>query len=188
MLTRYCALLILTVVALLAPCGTARAQAPAPSVIVERHVRHYVVEPDGTYRLTVDDARTIAGPHAPGDAGHVTIRYDGARDELVTVDAYSQKPDGRRIAAPAGMPDRGAVHVAFPDAALGDRLVLHYVVRRYAPPFPGQFDDLAVMPAHVHRNTMLIYDMPAAMPLHADAVGFVFEVVSRHQFSSSRCR
>jgi hypothetical protein len=51
--------------------------------------------------------------------------------------------------------------------------VLHYVVRRHAPPFPGQFDDLAVMSPHVHRNTLLVYDMPAAMPLHADAVGFV---------------
>ena len=105
MLTRYCALLILTVVALLAPCGATQAQAPAPSVIVERHVRHCVVEPDGTYRLTVDDARTIAGPHALGDAGRFTIRYDGARDKLVAVDAYTQKPDGRRIAAPAGMPE-----------------------------------------------------------------------------------
>lgn len=172
MLTRYCALLILTVVALLAPCGATRAQAPDPSVIVERHVRHYVVEPDGTYRLTVDDARTIAGPRA---AGRVTIRYDGTRDELVAVDAYTQKPDGRRVAAPAGSPDRGAgAHtVAFPGASVGDRLVLHYVVRRHAPPFSGQFDDLAVMPSHVHRNTVLIYDMPAAMPLHADAVGFV---------------
>jgi hypothetical protein len=175
MLTRYCALLILTVVALLAPCGTARAQAPDSSVVVEHHVRHYVVEPDGTYRLTVDDARTIAGPHAPGDAGRATILYDRARDELVAVDAYTQKPDGRRIPAPAGSPDRatGARTVAFADAVLGDRLVLHYVVRRRAPPFPRQFDDLATMPAHVHRNTVLIYDMPAAMPLHADAVGFV---------------
>ncbi|MCS0580996.1 DUF3857 domain-containing protein [Massilia pinisoli] len=175
MLTRYCALLILTVVAFLAPYGTARAHAPAPSVIIEQHVRHYVVEPDGTYRLTVDDARTIAGPRAPGDDGRVTIRYDGVRDALVAVDAYTQKPDGRRIPAPAGSPDHGAgAHiVAFADAAPGDRLVLHYVVRRHAPPFPGQFDDLAVISPHVHRNTLLIYDMPAAMPLHADAVGFV---------------
>jgi hypothetical protein len=29
------------------------------------------------------------------------------------------------------------------------------------------------MPPGVHGNTMLIYDMPASMPLHADAVGFV---------------
>jgi hypothetical protein len=175
MLTRYCALLILTVVTLLVPCGIARAQARAPSVIVEHHVRHYVVEPDGTYRLTVDDVRTIAGPRAPGDAGRVTIRYDGARDELMSVDAYTHKPDGRRIPAPSGSPDRGtgAHIVAFPDAALGDRLVLRYVVRRQAPPFPGQFDDLATMPAHVHRNTLLIYDMPASMPLHADAIGFL---------------
>jgi hypothetical protein len=38
---------------------------------------------------------------------------------------------------------------------------------------PASFEDLAIMPFQVHRNTMVIYDMPASMPLHADAVGFV---------------
>jgi hypothetical protein len=49
---------------------------------------------------------------------------------------------------------------------------VHYVIQRRAPPLPGQFEDVAVMPFHVHRNTTLIYDMPAALPLHADAIGF----------------
>jgi hypothetical protein len=71
---------------------------------------------------------------------------------------------------PGGIRDH---EVVFPDAAAGDRLIVHYVVRRHTPPLPGQFDDVAVMPPHAHRNTTLIYDMPPAMLLHADAVGFV---------------
>ena len=171
MTSRYCVLLMLMIVTLLAPFGHARAGTGIDtSVIVERHVRHYVVEPDGTYRLTVDDVRTIAGPRALRDQGRFVIPYDKALDELLTVNAYTQKPGGQRIPVPH---DAHTRTVAFPDAAMGDQQVVHYVIRRRVPPLPGQFEDVAVMPAHFHRNTTLIYDMPAAQPLHADAVGFI---------------
>nr|WP_156895707.1 DUF3857 domain-containing protein [Massilia putida] len=172
MISRYCALLLSMMVALLTAGSPARAGTGTdPSVIVERHVRHYTVEPDGTYRLTVDDERTLTGPGAVRDHGRFIIRSSRTLDELVSVAAYTQKPDGRRMPVPpGGIRDQ---EVVFPTAATGDRLIVHYVVRRHTPPLPGQFDDVAVMPPHVHRNTTLIYDMPPAMPLHADAVGFV---------------
>ena len=170
MLLRSCAVLLLALWLALGQAA-ARDTGTDPSVIVERHVRHYVVEPDGTYRLTVDDDRTLTGPDAVRDHARFTIRMSKALDELVSVAAYTQKPDGRRVPVPPnGIRNQ---EIVFPDAAAGDRLVMHYVVRRRTPPLPGQFDDVAVMPPHVQRNTMLIYDMPPAMPLHADAVGFV---------------
>jgi len=172
MISRYCALLLSIMVALLTAGGPACAGTGTdPSVIVERHVRHYVVEPDGTYRLTVDDDRTLTGPGAVQDHGRFIIPASKAPDELVSVAAYTQKPDGRHVPVPpGGIRDQ---EVVFPDAAAGDRLIVHYVVRRHTPGLPGQFDDVAVMSPHVHRNTTLIYDMPPSMPLHADAVGFV---------------
>ena len=172
MISRYCALLLPMMVALLTAAAPARAGTGTdPSIIVERHVRHYVVEPDGTYRLTVDDDRTLTEPSAVRDHGRFTIRLNRTLDELVSVAAYTQKPDGRRVPVPpGGIRDQ---EIVYGDAATGDRLIVHYVVRRRTPPLPGQFDDVAVMPPHVHRNTMLIYDMPPTMPLHADAVGFV---------------
>jgi hypothetical protein len=154
------------IVTLLARAGTGI----DASVIVERHVRHYVVEQDGTYRLTVDDVRTIAGLRVPQDQHRFIIPYDKELDELPTVDAYTQKPDGRRIPVPR---DASTRTVEFPDAALGDQLVVHYVIHRRVAPLPGRFEDVAVMPVHVHRHTTLVYDMPAALPLHADAIGFV---------------
>lgn len=166
MISRYCALLMLMIVTLLARAGTGI----DASVIVERHVRHYVVEQDGAYRLTVDDVHTIAGSHAPQDRNRFIIPYNKELDELPTVDAYTQKPDGRRIPVPQ---DAHTRTVVFTNVAIGDQLVVHYVIRRRVPPLPGKFEDVAVVPAHLHRNTTLIYDMPAALPLHADAVGFV---------------
>jgi hypothetical protein len=154
------------IVTLLAHAGTGI----DASVVVERHVRHYVVEQDGTYRLTVDDVRTITGSRTPQDRTRFIIPYNKELDELLTVDAYTQKPGGRHIPVPQ---DAQTGTVVFPDVAIGDQLVVHYVIRRRVPPLPGQFEDVAVMPAHFHRNTTLIYDMPATLPLHADAVGFV---------------
>jgi len=178
MTNRSCALLMLMIVTLLAPFGHARGVPGIDhSVIAERHVRHYVVEPDGTYRLTVDDVRTVAGLRALRDQGRFVIRYHRALDELLTVEAYTQKPGGRRVPVPSGaiqdQQDAHAKTVVFPEAALGDQLVVHYVIQRRSPSLPGQFEDVAVMPVHLHRNTTVIYDMPAALPLHADAIGFV---------------
>jgi len=178
MTRRYCALLMLMIVTLLAPFGHAHAGTGIdPSVIVERHVRHYVVEPDGTYRLTVDDVRTIAGLRALRDQCRFVIRYHRTLDDLVAVEAYTQKPGGRRVPVPPNAiqdrQDAFTSTVVFPDAAIGDQLVVHYAIRRRAPPLPGQFEDVAVMPSHFHRNTTVIYDMPATLPLHADAIGFV---------------
>ena len=191
MTSRYCALLMLMlmIAALLAPydhvwARTSPDAGMAPAVVIERHVRHYVVESDGTYRLTVDDARTIAGQHALRDSGRFAIHYSAALDEIVSVEACTHKLDGRRVTVPSdGIRDDVAADtqrpadvrtktVVFRDVAIGDQLVVHYVVRRHTPAVPAQFEDLAVMPFQVHRNTMIIYDMPASMPLHADAVGF----------------
>jgi hypothetical protein len=152
-----------------------------PSLVVAHHVRHVVVEPDGTYLLTVDDERTLAGPRRARDDVRFTLRASRTLDAIVSVQAYTQKPDGRRLPVlPGGIQSRDAgaalaTTIAFPGAAPGDRLIVHYVVRRHTPRLPGQFDDVAVMPPLVNRDTTLIYDMPPSMPLHADAVGFVPE-------------
>jgi hypothetical protein len=172
MISRYCALLCWMMVALSTAGAPARAGTGTdPAVIVERHVRHYLVEPDGTYVLTVDDERTPTGPRAAHDHGRFPIRSSTTLDEVVSVDAHLQKPDGRRVPVPPG--GIRAREVVFPAAAAGDRLVVHYVVRRRSPPLPGQFDAVVTLPAYVHRNTTVIVDMPPTMPLHADAVGFV---------------
>jgi hypothetical protein len=181
---RSCALLFLCC-ALAWGLAAARNTGAHSSIIVEHLVRHYVVEPNGTYRLTVDDVRTIAGPPVPRDQARFAISYSGSMDEVVAVEAYTRKPDGRRVPVPPGdirdeTPTQARLTsnmrsrtIVFSGATTGDQLVMHYVIRRRVPPLPGQFEDVAVMPVHFHRNTTLIYDMPAMLPLHADAVGFV---------------
>ena len=157
------------------------------SVTVERHVQHFVVEPDGSYLLTVEQVKTIATREAVHEHAQHYIAYNQSLDNIVSVEAHTDKADGRRLpvqpyqirdqqeAASFEAPmfqDTRLKIVVFPDVQPGDRVAVRYVVRRHTPLFPGQFEDLTAARFHRHRDFRLIYDMPAPMPLHADAVGF----------------
>jgi transglutaminase-like putative cysteine protease len=161
-----------------------------PAVVIDRYIQHYVVEPDGSYQLSVDQAKTIVQQRALRTHGQTTISYNRTLDEVLSLEAWTLKPDGRRVpvqpgqvqdqqeaaAAPGEAPmfeDTRLKVVVFPEAAVGDQLVVRYVVRRKTALFPGHFEDLSTSPFYANRNFLLIYDMPASMPLHADAVGFV---------------
>jgi transglutaminase-like putative cysteine protease len=190
MLARHCAVSLSLLLVLLLACGRlpARDTGTDPAAVIDRTIQHYVVEPGGAYLLTVDHAETLVEARAIQTHGQYTISYKRTFDEIVAIEAYTQKPDGRRVpvnpeqirdsqeAASIDAPpfqDTRLKTVVFPEAAAGDQLVLHYVLRRTTPLFPGHFEDLSSAPFDLERQFLLIYDMPPSMPLHADAVGFV---------------
>jgi transglutaminase-like putative cysteine protease len=173
-------------------CGRALARDTGtdPAVVIDRFIQHYVVETDGSYRLNVDHAKTIVQQRALRSHGQYAISYNRTLDDILALDAYTQKPDGRRVPVQPGQvldqqeaasgageapmfEDTRLKVVVFPEAAVGDQLVLRYTLRRKAGLFPGNFEDLSSAPFYASRNTLLIYDMPPSMPLYADAAGFV---------------
>jgi transglutaminase-like putative cysteine protease len=173
---------------LLCAGAMARDSGTDPSVVVERYVQHFVVEPDGSYTLTVDNAKTLVEPRALQGHGQYYISYNSTLDEVLSVEAYTQKPDGRRVPVqPAQIKDQQESVssdapmfqdtrlkiVIFPEVAPGDQVVVRYVLRRHTPLFPGHFDDLSSSQFYLNKDFRLIYDMPAGMPLYADAAGFV---------------
>jgi transglutaminase-like putative cysteine protease len=155
---------------------------------VDRHVRHFVVEPSGAYLLTVEHTRTIAQRDALHDYARYEIGYNQALDDIIAVEAYTEKADGRRLAvrphqisdqqqaasvdAPMFQTTRLKI-VMFPDVDTGDRVAVRYVVRRHTPLFPGHFEDLSSARLQRQRDFRVVYDMPATMVLHADAIGFL---------------
>jgi transglutaminase-like putative cysteine protease len=171
-------------------CGGAAARDTAtdPSLVVNKYIQHYVVEADGSYALTVDNAKTIVLPRAVQAHSQYYISYNKTLDEVVSVDAYTQKADGKRIPvapdqirdqqesvstdAPMFQDTRVKV-VVFPQVAVGDQLVVRYVVHRHTPLFPGQFEDLSASQFYLQQQFELIYDVPEAMTLYADAAGFL---------------
>ncbi len=168
--------------------GAARADDTDPSLVIERYVQHFVVNPDGSYQMTVDNVKSIAQQRAVQAHSQYYISYNRTLDEVSAISAYTRKRDGRRIAvgadqikdqqeaasseAPMFQDTRMKV-IVFPDVAVGDQLVVHYVLKRHSALFPGHFEDLSSSQFVLNRQFELIYDMPASMPLHADAVGFV---------------
>lgn len=155
---------------------------------VDLHVRHFVVEPSGAYLLTVEQTRTIAQRDALHDYARYEIDYNQALEDIIALEAYTEKADGRRLAvqphqitdqqqaAPVDAPmfrDTRLKIVVFPDVDAGDRVAVRYVVRRHTPLFRGHFEDLSSARLQRQRDFRLVYDMPAAVLLHADAIGFV---------------
>jgi transglutaminase-like putative cysteine protease len=194
MLARHCAvascLFLFLLLAFACGCVLARGSDSGvdPAVVVDHHIQHYVVEPGGGYRLAVDHLETIVEARAIQAHGQYAITYNNTLDTVEALDAYTLKPDGRQVpvqatqvkdqqeAASRDAPmfqDTRVKVVVFPEVAVGDRLAVRYVLRRTTPLFPGHFEDLTPAPLYLNKNFLLIYDMPLALPLYADAVGFV---------------
>lgn len=167
--------------------GAAAADDTDPSVVIDSFIQHVVVDPDGSYRLNVDHAKTIAQQRAVAAHSQYYISYNRSLDEVGAIAAYTRKRDGRRIdVQPAHIKDQQETVsadapmfsdtrlkvIVFPDVEAGDQLVVRYLIRRHTPLFPGHFDDLSVSSFHANPQFHLIYDMPASLPLHADARGF----------------
>jgi transglutaminase-like putative cysteine protease len=161
-----------------------------PALVIDRFTQHFVVATDGSYRLSVEQAKTIALPRAVQEHSQYYIGYNRALDDVESIDAYTRKRDGRRVPVPAAnvkdqqeaassdapmFQDTRFKIIIFPDVEVGDQLVVRYVLRRHTPLFPGHFDDLSISPFYANPQFRLSYDMPATMPLYADAVGFAAE-------------
>ncbi len=158
------------------------------SVVVERHRQHFTVESDGAYVLDVEMVKRIATAAAVEQHAEQYISYNASLDRVVAIEAWTTKPDGRRVpvgpqgireqqeAASAEAPmfqDTRLKVVIFPGVQAGDTLTLRYTVQRHTPLFPGQFEDFTVGRPWRHEDFQLTYDLPASMSLQADAVGFV---------------
>jgi hypothetical protein len=181
----FCAALLLLLWWLPGICFADADDGTDPSVLIERLHLQYVVEQDGTYLLTVEDVRTVVrAPALPHDLDGA-VRYDHAVESVVAVEAFTQKTDGRRIPAQVTERDDGPAsdlfpsgdprhrEVAFADAVAGNRLVARYAIRCTRSRFAGHFAQLVTVPFYRARDVQVVFDLPAGMPLHADAAGFV---------------
>ncbi len=158
-----------------------------PSITIEREVQSNVINADGSFVLTEDFAVRLNEDRAVKANGQRSIGYNSTLETLEIVQAYTEKPDGRKVAvqpdqikdqqerqsadAPMFQDTRVKV-VIFPEVAVGDRLVMQVRRTRATALFPGQYDDLTVAPFNPSKQFTLIYDLPAGMTLNADAVGF----------------
>ena len=172
-------------------CGLFAAQAQADdtdrSLTIEKNTQSYVVNADGSFVLDVEVIAKVNEERAIKLHAQRPLAFNRTLETLKIVEAYTQKASGRKIRvqpkqikeqqeqASADAPmfqDSRVKVVIFPDVAVGDRLVLRYQRQRNKPLFPQQFEDLNAPDFYATEQTSFSYDMPANMPLYADAKGY----------------
>ncbi|AZD67368.1 Transglutaminase-like superfamily protein [Pseudomonas chlororaphis] len=157
------------------------------SVTIEKSVQSYVINSDGSFVLDVELVSRINEERAIKARAQHPLSYNRALETLEVVEAFTQKPDGRKVLvgteqikeqqeqvssqAPMFQDSRVKV-VIFPEVAVGDRLVLRYQRHRTTALFPQQFEDISIPEFNPMNLFSLTYDLPADMPLYSDTKGF----------------
>ncbi|WP_060507663.1 DUF3857 and transglutaminase domain-containing protein [Pseudomonas sp. NBRC 111124] len=157
------------------------------SITVEKFVHSFTVQPDGSFQLEAESTFRINEERAIRQAAQRALSFNHSLETLTIIDAYTQKPDGRKVVVDASQikeqqeqissfapmfQDSRVKVVIYPQVAVGDRLVLRYKLDRATALFPGHFEELITPGFHPVEQFTIIYDLPAGMPLYADARGF----------------
>lgn len=157
------------------------------SITIEKDVRTHVINADGSFVAVNDIVLLINEERAVKVYSQRPLSYNRSLENLDVVEAYTQKPDGRKISVKADQikeqQERGSSDapmfqdtlvkvVIFPEVAVGDRLVIQFKTHRTTALFPQQFEALSHPAFHPTEQYTLIYDLPQSMPLFADTRGF----------------
>ncbi|MES2297128.1 MAG: DUF3857 domain-containing protein [Pseudomonadota bacterium] len=155
------------------------------AVVVERDEQAFTVQADGSYQVRIERNYRIVQARAIDKASQESIEFDGKTETVELLAAYTEKPDGRRIAVSpeqvrfqqrtldaSTFQDRRVMIVVYPKVAVGDLLSSTYVLRRLTPPLPGHFEDYTASGAYHRPSLHVSYDLPENMPLYFDAIGF----------------
>ena len=157
-----------------------------PSTIVS-DVHEFIVADDGS--VTEDD-ETVLRANTPAGIDEIAQRYvwyDRSVSKVDIVEAYSVDANGARhdvspdqirdIQEPrsAGAPtfqDAKLRAVIFPAVGVGSTVHLHFRKSQASPVIPGQFNYFVEPGQRPVLDQRLVFDLPAAKPLYADARGF----------------
>lgn len=153
----------------------------------EKSTQHFVINNDGSYLVTIENTVKINETRAIATQALRSIGYNKTLESVEIIQAYTEKPDGRKIAvgveqikdqqearslAAPMFQDTLVKTVIFPDVAVGDRLVMSYRREAKVPLFPGYFSDVTYGRSPQPQQFRITYDAPVGMALLADAKGF----------------
>ena len=175
-------LLAVVVVACLPHQSDAATSGPISNTVV----LHYDVASDGTYVRTLHLQR-----HASTDAEAETLsvfpwQYDTSRSRVDIIDAYTLKPDGRKVAVnpatfndlPPSGPDAASIPptlreklLRFPGVTAGDSVVLDLRERVFKSRLPGVFSLALTFDPTQLWDVRATFSLPGTTKLYADAVG-----------------
>jgi transglutaminase-like putative cysteine protease len=174
---------VLAWLALLGVAGTAQAErAYTPGVVAEQFAIRFVVNADGSYLQTVQELQRVEAPQGIAVAGTQQIGYSGSQEEVESIEAWTQRPDGQRIVVPAAdihvrdesneegaseFSDRKFRVIVFPQVEVGSRVFYRAQIRRRVADYPGQVSlSFTFSPRWQWDEVTVEVSMPQGMALH----------------------
>jgi uncharacterized protein DUF3857/transglutaminase superfamily protein len=154
-----------------------------PFTKYERYSATYEVNADGTYVEHYEWAVRVLAEQGVGTANSTSITYTERLHDIEILEAYTVKPDSRRIDAPpnnyqvlqagtergeadAKCADHKFMTVVFPEVAVGDLVVFSYRRVLQEALFPGQFSlALPLSRDEVYDDVQIRVSAPESMVL-----------------------
>lgn len=138
----------------------ARAEYKASYTILKEYVR-VDVKADGSHRYQLERVIRIDTPQGVDNEGEQRFGYVGSLETVEILEAYTETPDGQRIAVPADQirtqdvadddegrifSDRKQKIVIYPQLAVGAKLYVRLDNHQHTPYFPGHFFSMNFLP------------------------------------------
>ena len=159
----------------------------------EGHIRYlkdnsvYRVNPDATYSVVSEVSYRLLTEAALVADGKAAISYSRGLEEVEVLEAYTLKPDGRRIAVgesgvqlqegqlatgyEISQADQRKLMITFPQLEVGDAAVYRYRLTGKTTIFPDRFFTSHVYSRHIGWDAVEVsINVPAAMVLRTEAV------------------
>ncbi len=154
---------------------------------VQLHESH-VIAVDGSDVATFTVANRVLKESALDDLKHFSLSVSKSAQALTVLEAYTRKPDGRRISVPKsnyqlrvdsgrgnGNPafsDLNETSVVFPDAAVGDTVFIRYRIATKEPLFPGKVSLVGSFArSRAYDDVRVTIDAPEGLPAKFAARG-----------------
>lgn len=174
---RHCLLLLL---ALSSSAYAKEEIAPELATRVDQYHLDYKLDDNAAAVITQNWAMTVLKESAVAGAKSTSISYSTSIEKAEVLEAYTRKPDGRRIdSAPSNFQvesnsgkgkdapvfsDRTRLTVVFPEVTVGDTVVFSYRITQSEPMFPKHFSIMETFPrGEEYDDVKISIDAPSAL-------------------------
>jgi transglutaminase-like putative cysteine protease len=147
---------------------------------LEQQTQEHIIEADGTEQATFTLATKILRESALEDLKQTSVSYSKSSQTLEILEAYTRKPDGRRLDVPKSnfqvhteggqdgsspiFSDYNSTSVVFPEVAVGDTVVISYKLTTTQAWFPGKISLMGTYPRNVpYGDVKVTIDAPVSM-------------------------
>lgn len=158
-----------------------------PAYTVVSETQDFEVYANSAYKLTHERTIRIDTPQGIDLYGQAQILYDGKRDDLAIIDAYTIKPNGERVVVSPDRVKRVTVSaddiapyftdqmmavIIFPQVEVGSMLYYKTLLLEESPPIKGRFADITPFSPHIkYEDSTIRLVHPADMQMNVYSRG-----------------